>query len=115
MIKRRITAYTLSRVVPIFNSQRRLQVVLDIGGSHAEQVKITLKGLLCKVISEILLYIKYCHVFAVLLSTRYGLANGFVDHLHTPLGTTSNYSVIADLQTLQITTTPAKAFPGNGF
>jgi hypothetical protein len=49
--------------------------------------------------------------------------NGFVDYSYTPLGTTSNYSVIDDLQALQITTAPAKSFssllyhlpfPGNG-
>jgi hypothetical protein len=50
---------------------------------------------------------------------------GFIDHFYTPLGTTSNYSAIANLHTLQITTAPAKAFamllclhqpfPGNGF
>jgi hypothetical protein len=37
--------------------------------------------------------------------------NGFIDHLYTPLGTTSNYSATADLHTLQITTAPAKPFP----
>jgi hypothetical protein len=31
--------------------------------------------------------------------------------LHTSLGTTSKYSAVADLYTLQITTTPAKLFP----
>jgi hypothetical protein len=36
---------------------------------------------------------------------RFGLANGFTDHLYTPLGTTSNYSAIADFHTLQITST----------
>jgi hypothetical protein len=51
--------------------------------------------------------------------------NKFVDHLYTPLGTTSNYRAIANLQSLQITTTPAKPFSsllcahqpfhGNGF
>jgi hypothetical protein len=41
---------------------------------------------------------------------RYGLVNGFIDRLNTPLGTTSNYSTIANLQTLQITTPPAKLF-----
>jgi hypothetical protein len=40
-----------------------------------------------------------------------GLVNGFIDHLYTPLGNTSNYSAIADLHTLQITTAPAKPFP----
>jgi hypothetical protein len=29
---------------------------------------------------------------------------GFTDHLYTPLGTTSNYSAIVDLHSLQITT-----------
>jgi hypothetical protein len=37
--------------------------------------------------------------------------NGFIDHLCTPLGTTSHYSAIADLHTLQVTTAPAKSFP----
>jgi hypothetical protein len=32
-------------------------------------------------------------------------------HLYTPLGTTSNYSAIADFHTLQINTAPAKTFP----
>jgi hypothetical protein len=49
--------------------------------------------------------------------------NGFIDHLHTPLGTPSNYSAIADLHTLHITTTRYafssllylnQPFPGNG-
>jgi hypothetical protein len=39
------------------------------------------------------------------------LVNGFIDHLHTPLGTTSNYSAIANLHTLQITTPDATPFP----
>jgi hypothetical protein len=49
---------------------------------------------------------------------------GFIDHLHTPLGTTSNYSAIGNLNTFQITTALAKPFssllylhlpfPGNG-
>jgi hypothetical protein len=32
---------------------------------------------------------------------------GFIDHLYTPLGITSNYSAIANLHTLQFTVTPA--------
>jgi hypothetical protein len=28
---------------------------------------------------------------------------GFIDHLYTPLGTTSNYSSVADFNILQIT------------
>jgi hypothetical protein len=57
--------------------------------------------------------------------TMYGLVNGFIDHLCTPVGTTSNFSAIASLHTLQITAAPAKPFssmlrlhqpfPGNGF
>jgi hypothetical protein len=42
---------------------------------------------------------------------RYGLVNGFIDHLYTALRTTSNYSIIANLHILQITTAPAKPFP----
>jgi hypothetical protein len=48
-----------------------------------------------------------------------------IDHLYTPLGTISNYSAIADLHTLQITTASIKPFfsllclhqpfPDNGF
>jgi hypothetical protein len=54
-----------------------------------------------------------------------GLVNGFIDHLHTQLGTTTNYSAIANPHNSQITTGPAKLsssllylhqpFPGNGF
>jgi hypothetical protein len=35
---------------------------------------------------------------------------GFVEHIYTQLGTTSNYSIITDLPTLKITTAPAKPF-----
>jgi hypothetical protein len=51
--------------------------------------------------------------------------NGFIDHLYTPLGITSNYSATANLHNLQIITSSAKPFsslmclqqpfPGNGF
>jgi hypothetical protein len=41
----------------------------------------------------------------------YGLDIGFIDHLHTPLGTTSNYSTVSNLHTLQITAAFAKLFP----
>jgi hypothetical protein len=34
--------------------------------------------------------------------------NGFIDHLHTQLGSISSYSTIADLHILQITTAHAK-------
>jgi hypothetical protein len=36
--------------------------------------------------------------------------NGFIDHLYTPLGTSSNYDAIADLNNSKITTPPVKAF-----
>jgi hypothetical protein len=39
-----------------------------------------------------------------------GLVNGFIDHVYTSLGTTNNYSDIANLHTLQITTAPTKPF-----
>jgi hypothetical protein len=35
---------------------------------------------------------------------------GFIDTLYTPLGTTDNYSAIADLHTLQFTVTHALVF-----
>jgi hypothetical protein len=41
--------------------------------------------------------------------------NGFIEHLHTPLGTTSNYIAIANFHNSQITTTPAKPFPAYVF
>jgi hypothetical protein len=40
-----------------------------------------------------------------------GLDIGFTDHLYTSLGTTSNYSAIANLHALQVTTAQAKPFP----
>jgi hypothetical protein len=39
----------------------------------------------------------------------FGLVTGFIDHLYTRLGTTSNYNAIADLHTLQITKAHAKS------
>jgi hypothetical protein len=44
----------------------------------------------------------------VWLQTGFGLEIGFIDHLYTQLGTTSNYSAITDLHTLRITTAEAK-------
>jgi hypothetical protein len=38
----------------------------------------------------------------------YGFVNGFIENIYTPLGTTNNYSAVADLHNSQITTTPAK-------
>jgi hypothetical protein len=45
----------------------------------------------------------------VLLWTEYGLDIGFIDHLHRRLGTTINYSAIANLHTLQITIAHSKS------
>jgi hypothetical protein len=47
---------------------------------------------------------KYRQDLGVLLWTGYGFVNGFIDNLHIPLRTTSNYSAIADFHTVQITT-----------
>jgi hypothetical protein len=41
----------------------------------------------------------------------FGLDIGFIDHLHTQLGTTSNYSAIANLHNLKATTAHTKSFP----
>jgi hypothetical protein len=53
--------------------------------------------------------ITYCHVFEWLY-TEFGLVNGFIDHLYTQLGTTSNYSATADPHNSEITTAPAMLF-----
>jgi hypothetical protein len=46
-------------------------------------------------------YIVTYYGFVRDLQTRFWI--GFTDKLYTPLGTTSNYSAIADLHTLQVT------------
>jgi hypothetical protein len=51
----------------------------------------------------------YFHVY-VWLQTGYGLVTGFIDHMCTSLGTTGNYSAVANPQTLQIARMPAKPF-----
>jgi hypothetical protein len=37
--------------------------------------------------------------------------NGFIDHIYTQLGTTSNYNAIINLHTLQITAAITKSSP----
>jgi hypothetical protein len=61
-------------------------------------------------INSIPLLTQECHDLGVRLWMGYGLVNGFIDHLYTPLGTSCNYSTITDIQALQITTAPAKPF-----
>jgi hypothetical protein len=39
------------------------------------------------------------------------LVHGFIDHLYTPLGTTSNYSATANLHNSQNATAPEKLLP----
>jgi hypothetical protein len=46
----------------------------------------------------------------VILDGGFGLDIGFIDHLYTRLGTTSNCSATADLRNSQITTAPANIF-----
>jgi hypothetical protein len=41
---------------------------------------------------------------------RFGLDIGFIDHLYAQLGTTSNYSVTANIYTSQIIRPPTKTF-----
>jgi hypothetical protein len=54
------------------------------------------------------------HVYIVKCKSDYrrgfGLGIGFLDHLNTRLMATLNYSAIADLHTLQITTANANSF-----
>jgi hypothetical protein len=52
--------------------------------------------------------LKYCHDLGV---TGFGLGNEFIDHLYTPLGTTSTYSVTANVHNSRITTASTKPFP----
>jgi hypothetical protein len=47
----------------------------------------------------------YCHVFGGV-----NIEGVFIDQLHTPLGTTSNYSANTNLHNSQITTVPSKPF-----
>jgi hypothetical protein len=49
-------------------------------------------------------------VTRVCLWAGFGLVNGFIDHLHTQLGTACNYSAIANLHNSQITTAPSEPF-----
>jgi hypothetical protein len=42
--------------------------------------------------------------YGVALPTGFSIRYKFIDHLYTQLGTTSNYSAIANIRTLQITT-----------
>jgi hypothetical protein len=58
--------------------------------------------------ASISLMFMYCHVVSD--SRRgFGLEIGFVEHFHTRLVTTLNYSAIGDLHTLQITVAHAKS------
>jgi hypothetical protein len=42
----------------------------------------------------------YCHILGMWTYRGYGLVNGFIDQLYTPLKTTSNYSTTtADFHT----------------
>jgi hypothetical protein len=50
------------------------------------------------------------HVY-VTIGGGFGLDIGLIDHLRTQLGTTSNYSAVANVRTLQITTAHAKYYP----
>jgi hypothetical protein len=53
-----------------------------------------------------LIYIVTCSVW---LYTGFGFVSRFIDHLYTPLGTTSNYSAIANLHNLQINASNTKS------
>jgi hypothetical protein len=51
-----------------------------------------------------------CRGLCVTYKTGFGLDIGFIDTLYTQIGTTGNYSAIADLHTLQFTVTHALGF-----
>jgi hypothetical protein len=61
-----------------------------------------------RVISSLLytVMINYCRVYECGYRRGFGLVIGFADHLYTCLGTTSNYSAIADFHTLQAFSDP---------
>jgi hypothetical protein len=47
----------------------------------------------------------FSHTYVCDYKRGYGLVNGVIDHLYTPVETTSNYRAIADLYTLLVTST----------
>jgi hypothetical protein len=67
---------------------------------------------------------KYCYYLECDYRRRFGLVNGFIDHIYTRFGTKSSYRAAANLQNSLITTAPFKlfqpsmhykSFSGNGF
>jgi hypothetical protein len=58
----------------------------------------------CKYVTYLYYYYYYYYHDLGMTIDGYGLVNGFIDHLVTPLGTTSNLSAIANLHGLQLTT-----------
>jgi hypothetical protein len=52
----------------------------------------------------------YCHIVWSDSRRGFGSDIGFIDHFTTRFGTTSNYSAIANLHTLQTIIAPAKSF-----
>jgi hypothetical protein len=76
-------------------------------------------------------YFSHIHIWGVLVADMhkyyvcdcrrgFGLSNGFIDHLYTPLGTASNYRAISNLHNSQhplshfLVCCLHQPFPGNG-
>jgi hypothetical protein len=54
---------------------------------------------------------QHAWVMKMSILSRMDWITGFIGHLYTPVGTTSNSSAISNLHTLQFTTAPVKPFP----
>jgi hypothetical protein len=80
--------------------------IQDVHGSNPSR-KPTVLPKIVMILHSSLPYILSC---AWVTRRGFGLQIGFIDHFNTRLVTTLNYSTIADVHSLQITTAHAKSF-----